>query len=70
MTSDNAVKYPHINVQLVGENGNAFAIIGLVSNALRRNCVPEEEIDAFVTEATSGDYDHVIRTCVSMVNVT
>lgn len=62
-------KYPNIVVQLIGEGGNAFFIIGRVSKALRRANIPKEEIDAFVTEATSGDYDHVLQTAMKFVNV-
>lgn len=60
-------KYPDIEVQLVGQDGNAFNIIGLVRVALRRNNVPTSEIDEFTKEATSGDYDNVLATCMKWV---
>ena len=63
------VKYPEIEVQLTGGDGNAMIVIGTVTRALRRNKVPKEEIDAFVAEATSGDYDHVLQTCMKTVEV-
>ena len=62
------VKYPKIRVRLSGRDGNAFAIMGLVSRALRENKVPKAEIDAFITECTSGDYDHLLRTCMAWVH--
>jgi len=62
-------KYPDITVQLTGEDGNAFLILGKVRKALRRAGVPSEERDAFTTEATSGDYDHLLQTCMKWVNV-
>jgi proline dehydrogenase len=46
-----------IEVQLSGENGNAFAIIGRVVRALRKAKVSEEEIESFSKEAMSGNYD-------------
>ena len=61
--------YPHINVKLVGEDGNAFAIIGKVRQALRRNRVDETEVEAFTEEAKSGDYDHLLRTAMRWVEV-
>ena len=64
-----ATKYPDIQVQLSGEDGNAFAIIGRVRKALRRADVANDEIDAFTAEATSGDYDHVIQTAMAWVDV-
>jgi len=64
------VKYPDITVKLVGSDGNAFAILGKVSGAMRRaGNVPKEEIDAFMEEATSGDYDHLLATCMKWVDV-
>jgi hypothetical protein len=63
------VKYPNITVKLVGTDGNAFAILGKVKTALRKNDVPEEEIKKFQTEAIDGDYDHLLQTCIRWVNV-
>lgn len=63
------VKYPEIEVTLVGEDGNAFNLIGKVQGALRKAGVSKEEIAEFNKEATSGDYDHVIQTCMSWVTV-
>ena len=62
-------KYPDIEVQLSGEDGNAFAILGRVIKALRRGDVPADEIKQFQTEATSGDYDHLLQTCMKWVDV-
>ena len=65
----NDIKYPKIKVTLVGEDGNAFFIIGKVKQALRKAKVPEEEVKNFMTEAMSGDYDHLLQTCMKWVNV-
>ena len=61
--------YPDIQVDLVGEDGNAFAIIGRVRQALRREGVAEKEVEAFAEEAMAGDYDNVLRTVMSWVEV-
>lgn len=58
-----------IEVELVGQDGNAMSIIAKVSNALKRNDVPREEITAYQNEAMSGDYDHLLRTTMSWVKV-
>lgn len=63
------VKYPDVTVKLVGEDGNAFSILGKVKNALRRAGVPKTEIDAFLKEAMAGDYDHLLITAMEWVNV-
>ncbi len=61
------VKYPDVRVKMVGEDGNAFSIIGRVSKALRKAGVSKEERDAFQTEATAGNYDHLLRTVMKWV---
>lgn len=63
------MKYPEITVKLVGQDGNAFAVIGAVRKALRRAKVPNEEVEQFSDEATSGDYDHLLRTCTKWVTI-
>lgn len=62
-------KYPNIEVQLSGEDGNAFFIIAAVRRALRREGVSENEIVEFSSEATSGDYDKLLQTCMGWVTV-
>lgn len=62
-------KYPDIEVNLTGMNGNAFVIMGAVSNALRRAKVPEVNIKEFIDECKGGDYDHLLQTCFKWVNV-
>lgn len=65
-----APKYPHIKVKLVGEDGNAFNLIGLVTNGLRSGGVSKADREAFIDEAMAGDYDHLLRTCITWVKVT
>lgn len=62
-------KYPEVNVQLVGEDGNAFSILGRVTRAMSRAGIVDSEVDAFRAEATSGDYDNLLRTVLAWVNV-
>jgi hypothetical protein len=62
-------KYPDIEVELVGQDGNAFAIMASVSKALRRANVPQAEIDEYLAESTSGDYDNLLATAVRWVSV-
>jgi len=62
-------KYPDVEVQLSGEDGNAFMMIGKTRSALKRHGVSDEEIEQFSTEATSGDYNNVIATIGRWVEV-
>jgi len=56
-------KHSHITVELIGQDGNAFNLIGLVTKALRKYGIPREEINEFQKEAMSGNYDHLLQTC-------
>ena len=64
-----SVRYPEIEVELLGQDGNAFMIIGKVQKALRRAGVPKEEISQYVSEATSGDYNTVLSTTMNLVSI-
>jgi hypothetical protein len=61
-------RHPDVQVQLTGEDGNAFAILGRTSAALRRAGVAPDEIDAYLAEGTSGDYDHLLATTMGWVD--
>lgn len=59
----------NVSVQLLGEDGNAFAIMGKVRKALKRAGYSKEFIDQYVQEATSGDYDHLLQVTMRYVEV-
>lgn len=61
-------KYSNIKVQLDVLNGNAFSILGAVARALKKEKISGEEIQKFQKEATSGDYNHLLQTCMKWVN--
>jgi hypothetical protein len=63
------VRYPEVEVQLSGEDGNALFIISRVRTALRREGLPKHIVDEFTAEAMDGDYDHVLQTCMQWVSV-
>ena len=62
-------KYPDIKVRLVGNDSNAFAILANVAGALRKANVLPEEVALFYREATGGNYDHLLATCMKWVDV-
>ncbi len=62
-------KYPHIKVRLTGTNGNAFAVLGTVKGKLAKGGVSKQEQDQFLSEAMSGDYNHLLQTCMKWVDV-
>ena len=63
------VKYPEVEVQLIGNDGNAYAIMGAVRRALKRARVSADEIDEYVKQSMSGDYDNLLRVAMSWVTV-
>ena len=56
-------------VNLIGQNGNAFNIMGLVKQALRRAGADKEYIDQYLSEATSGNYDHLLAVSMEYVDI-
>ena len=56
-------------VKLVGEDGNAFSIMGRVKQALKHAGANKEYIDEYLNEATSGDYDHLLVVSMEYVDV-
>lgn len=62
-------KYPDIEVQLSGENGNAFSIIARVRRALRDNGVSSDEVNTYVDEALRGSYEDLLVITMKWVTV-
>ena len=58
----------NVKVKLVGTNGNAFAILGKVSKALKL-AGHADLAEEFMSEAMKGDYDHLLATAVDYVEV-
>ena len=58
-----------VEVKLSDQDGNAFFILGSVCKELRR-AGHEDLVEEFWKEATSGDYDHLLQTCMKYVHVT
>jgi hypothetical protein len=62
------IRHPEITVRLSGNDGNAYAILAAVQKALRK-AGHSDEVAAFLAEATSGDYDRLLATCMRWVTV-
>ena len=61
--------HPEINIPMVGEDGNAFSILGRVKRIMRRAGLEDTEWEAFHEEATSGDYCNLLKTVVRWFSV-
>lgn len=53
---------------LVGINGNAYSIIGYVRAAMDDANMTNDDIDAYVEDATSSDYNHLVAVSYEMLD--
>jgi|TARA_B110001454_G_scaffold97097_1_gene91890 hypothetical protein len=58
-----------IEVQLTGEDGNAFGVMAAVVRGMRKAGATPVEVAEFQAEAMSGDYDNLLRTAMRWVVV-
>lgn len=52
---------------LVGVDGNAFSVMGYTARALKREGL-RDLVDQMHKEATSGDYDNLLRVCMEYID--
>ena len=50
---------------LVGQNSNAYHLLGGWADAAKKNGWKKEDIDKVIEEATSGDYENLLRVLVA-----
>jgi hypothetical protein len=63
-------KYPQVVVNLSSHDGNGFFIASTVRRELYKQAgVRDAERQEFWEEALSGDYDHLLQTCMRWVTV-
>ena len=53
-----------VDLNLVGLDGNAFAILGTWRRAAQRQGWTPAEITLVIDEATKGDYDHLLQVII------
>jgi hypothetical protein len=66
---ENGPKYPRVKVQLMGPHGGFFPTVAAVQAAMRRAGVPLQDLSNFFQDATAGDEDNLLRTCLRWVDV-
>jgi hypothetical protein len=60
---------PKPKIRLVGEDGNAYSIMGIAQKGMRKEGWTQAQINAYLEEATSGDYDNLLATTMKYCNV-
>jgi hypothetical protein len=58
-----------VKVKLSGNDGNAFAVMGAVKSALKKAGASKEELDQYLSDSMSGDYDNLLRVAMDWVKV-
>lgn len=61
--------YPNIELELVGKSGFYPHIIGLCSDIMREKGLKNETFHTFVEEASSGDYQTLLKTCAKWFSI-
>jgi hypothetical protein len=56
-------------VKLIGQDGNAFSIMGRVKKALMLAGADKEYIDKYLNAVKSGDYDNLLAVSMEYVDV-
>jgi hypothetical protein len=56
-------------LKIIGQDGNAFFILGKALKVARQAGWPEEQVHQFQKEATSGNYDNLLQTCMKNFEV-
>ncbi len=60
--------YPHIFIQLVGANGNGYAILNRTARAMRAAEIPTWRINEYLLAAMGGNFQELIQTTMKYVN--
>lgn len=56
-------------VKLIGQDGNAYNIMGLCRRAAKKAGWDKDKIDAVIQEMQNGDYNHLLRTAMKYFDV-
>jgi hypothetical protein len=60
---------PKPKVTLVGEDGNAFLILGKCAAAMKKAKCSKEHITKFQHEAMSGDYNNLLQVAMNYCEI-
>ena len=59
----------NVTVHLTGKYYNTFGVVRAVKKALEQAGASQSDIETFQSEASSNDYDDVLRVAMEWVNV-
>lgn len=62
MALENFTPVCEVKYKMVGQDGNAFNLMGGFTQQARRDGWDKADIDLVINEAMSGNYDHLLTT--------
>jgi len=60
---------PKYDISVSPTDGNAFSIMGAVSSAIRSAGATQEEVEQYLADSTSGDYNNLLRVAMEWVDI-
>lgn len=60
---------PKYDISVSPADGNAFSIMGAVSSAIRSAGATQEEVEQYLADSTSGDYNNLLRVAMEWVDI-
>jgi len=70
MSTSTTPRFPGVRVRLSGKDGNVFAIMGRVRQALVQAGATDDDVKSFMSEMMgAGSYDEALQTVMRWVNV-
>ena len=63
-------KQMKLKLDLTGEDGNAFVLLGKARRAARKAGWSKTQIEWLTDQATKGDYDHLLQELMKRFDVT
>ena len=62
MALENFTPVCEVNYKMIGQDGNAFNLMGRFAQQALRDGWDEADLDKVIEEPMSGDYDHLLTT--------
>ena len=63
-------KNKYIVIDIKSSQGNAFYILAIFEDYLKKSKVPNKKINELIKDALSGDYDHLLKVINDNSNIT
>ena len=57
-----------LKYNLIGIDGNAFYVMGYVRRAMMNEGFTKSEIDCYLKDAQSDDYNHLLQVSIKMID--